>query len=78
MTYTKTFWRDVTKQLPPERDEEDGPKKYLVRIEKYGCQLALWYEGRFFENLAAPFENVTHWMEIPKIPLIPPTDGEND
>ena len=68
MAYIKTFWRDVSKQLPPEVDEDECSEKYLVKIELYGVHLALFHEGRFYANLAAPYENVTHWMEIPKLP----------
>ena len=62
----KTEWIPIDDRLPEEHDEDDCPDKYLVRVESFGIQMALFSEGRFFHNLAAPFENVISWMPLPK------------
>ena len=61
-------WIPIDKELPEEPDEDDWPDKYLVKVDTYGQQMAVFSEGRFWKNLAAPFENVTHWRHLPPDP----------
>lgn len=72
--YTPEYWLEeidwipIDQELPEEYDKYDCPEKYLVKTEHFGQQLALFHKGKFYENLAAPFENVTHWRYMPDDP----------
>lgn len=61
-------WINASEECPSEDfDQEDCHEYYLVYLEEYGAQKAMYFDGTWHPDYTSAItDRVTHWLKIVK------------